>query len=81
MAPDPSPAPAPGEAPADPMRDLWVFIGRLEERARAARVVARWKRYAGHHAPGNYEAQALLSKVALEILCSTEGEEGESDAN
>jgi hypothetical protein len=65
---------APPAPPADPSRELWVFIGRLEERTRAARVVASWKRYCAHHAPNNHEAQALLSKVALEILCTT-GEE------
>lgn len=67
-------------APDDPgsLREMWVFIGRLEERARAARVVASWKRYAAHHAPVNYEAQALLSKAALEIMCSIEEESGDA---
>lgn len=59
---------------ADPLRETWVLIGRLEERTRAVRVVASWKDYCAHHAPGSHELQAILSKVALEILCSTEEE-------
>lgn len=55
-------------------REMWVFIGRLEERARAARIIASWKRYAMHHAPDNHAAQGLLSKAALEILCAIEEE-------
>lgn len=65
--------------PDQTARDMWVFIGRLEERARAARVVAQWKRYALHHAPNNHEAQALLSKAALEIMCALEEERGDAD--
>ncbi len=74
-----------GDEPASvegTLREMWVFIGRLEERARAARIVASWKRYAAHHAPANYEAQALLSKAALEIMCAVEEDNtGGPDAN
>jgi hypothetical protein len=71
--------PDPEAIPLAPERELWLMIGHIEERSRAARVVARWKRYAAHHAPGNVEAQGLLSKVALEILCAVEEEPTDAD--
>lgn len=64
---------------ASPERELWRFIGHVEERTRAARVVARWKRFCATQSPGDFELQAVLSKVALEILCAVE-EEGGDDA-
>ena len=62
------------DPPLSPERELWRMIGAVEERTRAARIIARWRAYAAHHAPANVEAHALLSKAALEILCAVEGE-------
>lgn len=71
-APAPAPAPEPAPQPEASLRDIWMLIGRIEERTRAGRVIASWKRYVATHQPEAFEMQAILSKVALEILCSTE---------
>lgn len=58
-------------APA-PEREMWVLIGRIEERTRCGRVVADWKRFAATQKPDDFDTQALLSQVVLEIIYATE---------